>query len=334
MDLTNFCKMFHTKRVKRILFFAAILIFLFFSASSVKAYNYQKVLGASSQNLSISPTVEGPGIFLPDSPFYFLDQFKQAVRLAIALTPEQKAKVRTQIAGERMAELRFMLSKNNDEGIKSTLNDISENLKDAAQEVDSATFAGKDTTKLAKEINDNIKEKQVVLDELNKASNGEIKAWIQSAVLGVTSAKIKVESSLNEADFENEIKDDIDREIDLELYEASQSGTQLQEAFEDYRLVASEAARKSIEARARNIERYEEKVASREAEGKNPVAIAAQKRALERAKEHLERTLESIKNYEKDLNSQEEDLESTAVTGSKGTSNQSKIKTGGNSEKE
>ncbi|MBU2632397.1 hypothetical protein KKG52_01655 [Patescibacteria group bacterium] len=290
------------------------LVILFSSGSSAFAYNYRNVLGASDQNLSIPPTVEGPGIFLPDSPFYFLDQFKQTVRLTVAFTPEQKAKVRSQIAGERMAELRFMLARNNQAGIKATLNDLSENLKESAEEVDRATFAGKDTTKLAKEVNDNIKAKQRVLDELNKTAEGEVKTWIQSAVAGVEVAKVKVENSLNEADFTNEVKDGIDREIELELNEASSSGTQLEEALEDYRLAAEQAAKKSVEARAENIKRYEEKVASREAEGKNSTSTEAQKRALERAKAHLQKTLETINNFEKDLKEQEAEFKPTGVS--------------------
>jgi len=290
------------------------LVILFSSGSSALAYNYRNVLGVSDQNLSIPPTVEGPGIFLPDSPFYFLDQFKQTVRLTVAFTPEQKAKVRSQIAGERMAELRFMLARNNQAGIKATLNDLSENLKESAEEVDRATFAGKDTTKLAKEVNDNIKAKQRVLDELNKTAEGEVKTWIQSAVAGVEVAKVKVENSLNEADFTNEVKDGIDREIELELNEASSSGTQLEEALEDYRLAAEQAAKKSVEARAENIKRYEEKVASREAEGKNSTSTEAQKRALERAKAHLQKTLETINNFEKDLKEQEAEFKPTGVS--------------------
>lgn len=290
------------------------IVFLFTTVSSASAYNYRKVLGTTDQNLTIPPTVEGPGIFLPDSPFYFLDQFKQMVRLTAALTPEQKAKIRTQIAGERTAELRFMLAKGNQDGIQSTLQDMAENFKKAAEEVDNATFAGKDTTKLAKEVNDNIKAKQKVLDELNQLAEGEVKTWVESTVAGMTSAKIKVENSLNEADFNNEVEDDIEREIELSLNKTTQSGQQLEEALEDYILVATEAARKSIEARTRNVERYEQKVASREAVGKNTISTEAQKRNVERAKERLQKALETVNNYEKNLVAPDVEFEPTGVS--------------------
>src|ERR1035437_4242316 len=52
------------------------------SSGIVFADHQQDVLGvASAPVLSIPPTSDGPGLILPDSPLFFLDQIKQEVRL-------------------------------------------------------------------------------------------------------------------------------------------------------------------------------------------------------------------------------------------------------------
>ena len=97
------------------------------------AHHQQQVLGVATisadtlQNLQIPSTSEGPGLILPDSPLFFLDQLKQEFRLFLVFTPEAKAKIHASIAGERMAELRFMVQKNSKRGIEYLCGEV-ENL--------------------------------------------------------------------------------------------------------------------------------------------------------------------------------------------------------------
>ena len=140
---------------------------LIFSPSAIASHRAQ-VLGDATvpSDLSIPPTGEGPGILLPDSPFFFLDELKQNLRLFLAFNPEVKAKVHAAIAGERLAELQFMLAKNNEDGIRIALLGVSDNLKKAAEDLSRAKLKGKDIKILAKTLNDSIKEKREKLSFL------------------------------------------------------------------------------------------------------------------------------------------------------------------------
>lgn len=142
---------------------------IFISPSSLVSANSQlKVLGDSVVIVS-----EGAGAILPDSPFFFLDKIRQTVRLLLAFTPEQKAKVHASIAGERLAELQIMLAKNNAENVETDLHEVSDNLTMASNNLARAKLAGRNTSSLAKEINDSIKEKQQELDLLEGELSSE-----------------------------------------------------------------------------------------------------------------------------------------------------------------
>lgn len=233
--------------MKRILL---LIIFFFLLSTNASFANSQKgVLGASDENLNIPPTVEGPGIFLPDSPFFFLDEIKQKVRLILAFTPEQKALVYSNIAGERMAELRFMIAKNNVPGIRLDLIESSDSFKKSAEELNFAKLSGKNVSVLAKEINDDIKQKVAVIDELQLQSSGEMKGQLRAASEGLMSAKIKIENDLNEADLENEVRDDVDRETNLDLRDASQLSANLKISIDELQKEASDAAKQSLDRR-------------------------------------------------------------------------------------
>jgi len=175
-------------------YLVAILTLILFFTSSTSVYaKHRQVLGIQDQNVNIPPTVEGPGIFLPDSPFFFLDELKQNIRMAFVFTPEDKAKIYTSIAGERMAELRFMIAKKNLPGIRTDMEGIADNFKKAADQVEFAKMSGKNVTALAKEVNDKIKEKQNVLDELHIQSQGELEGSTKSVSDSLSIAKTKVD---------------------------------------------------------------------------------------------------------------------------------------------
>lgn len=302
--MTKYFKKDHTRYVRKyfVIFFA--IIFFFISSSSADAYFYREdVLGVSDSNVNIPPTVEGPGIFLPDSPFYFFDRIKQAIRVTVAATPERKAKIYSQIAGERMAELRFMLERKNEIAARETLLDMSDNLKKAAEEIDTARFSGKDVSILAKEINDSIKEKQRALDELETQLDGELRAWVETSLIGVTFSKIKVENSLNKADFENEVKDDLDREVQKEIAKASSSAKDLGNAFLDLKTFTKEATEKSTKNREEILQKkIDEKTAElKKAQEGDAIQLDKQKRSLEEAKNILQKTEEILSDYQNQI---------------------------------
>jgi len=247
--------------VRRILpFFFAILLFILVSNRPVLAH-HQAVLGVSTSSAlpQLPPTAEGPGLILPDSPFFFLDQLKQNVRLALAFTPEERAKIRAQIAGERLAELRFMLARNNRSAAAVALAGVSENIRASATELSQAQFRGRDVKKLAKELNEGIKAKQKVLDSFEKNSAGAIKIQAEQAQEDIFESKVEVEDSLPAADLENEIRDDLARKIERKVALASDSARLLRRDLTELSKEASESARKSLKRREEALKKAIEK---------------------------------------------------------------------------
>jgi hypothetical protein len=238
--------------VRKFIFLFAVLSF-FLIARPAFGYHYQEVLG-SSDELSIPPTVEGPGIVLPDSPFFFLDQIKQNVRVLFALSSEDKARVHAAIAGERMAELRYMLTRSNSEGINTALDGLNQNFKYAADNLSQAKFSGRDVALLSKQINDQIKEKLNVLKELESDTKGELKLSLNVVSQGLFESKVRIEEGLNEADLKNEIRDDINWKTERDLRVASDSAAELRMSLEDLKIEATSAANSSLKARQQMLE--------------------------------------------------------------------------------
>lgn len=231
--------------------FSLFLIFIFLLPAPSFANHRLKVLGISTKpsDVELPPTVEGPGFILPDSPLFFLDQLKQSVRLFFTFTPESKAKIYSDIASERLAELRMMLARDNTAGVRVDLQGISDNLKLSAQELNNAKLTGRNVSDLAKVLNDNIKVKQYSLDVLEKESNGEMKGLVTTAQSSLIASKIEVEDSLSEADFNNEIRDDLSRITLKKLEEVSGAASELGEDLAQLQIEASVAASQSLQRR-------------------------------------------------------------------------------------
>lgn len=251
--LTNINIWVHTKSVKRIFCFTLALITFLIFINSCSAVSRRAVLGAETDKLTMPPTIEGPGIILPDSPFYFLDQLKQNTRLFLAFTPEAKTRVYNNIAGERMAELRFMLVKQNEEGLRIALAGLSQSYKNAVEQLAAAKLSGKDVNKLAKDINDSIKLKQEVIDELIVKAEGETNKQLQAALEGITEAKIKSEEYLYEEDLANEIKYDVNREVELQMQETFDTSESLKEALLDLQEQRKQASENELKNREKAL---------------------------------------------------------------------------------
>lgn len=220
------------------------------ASNSVSANHQEDVLGiASTPTLSIPPTSDGPGLILPDSPFFFLDRIKQQVRLALAFTPEEKAKIHNAVAGERLAELQIMLAKDNVPGIRTALQGVSDNLKDASKDLDDAKLTGRSISLLAKEINDSIKEKQKSLSVLQEEASGEIKTQVQAAKESMKASKVKAEDYLPADLLINEMEDDLNSEIGDNVDKAKLSAAGINRAIDVLTRLASEAAQKNQPAR-------------------------------------------------------------------------------------
>ncbi|MDP2585875.1 MAG: DUF5667 domain-containing protein, partial [Candidatus Levybacteria bacterium] len=220
------------------------------SSNQVLANHQEDVLGVVSvETLSIPPTVDGPGLILPDSPLFFLDKLKQEFRLLLAFTPEQKATIHNAIAGERLAELQIMLARNNVSGIRIALQGVSDNLKAASGDLANAKLTGRNVALLVKEINDSIKAKQQALSGLEDKATGEIKAQVAAAKEALKIAKVQAEENLPADLLMNETIDDLNQEIGDNVNKARVSAMGINRAIEVLTRLASEAAVENQPAR-------------------------------------------------------------------------------------
>lgn len=294
--------------MKRFLAFFIGVLFLFTTTTSVFAHHKERVLGESTTSAAqIPPTVEGPGLILPDSPLFFLDQIKQNTRLLFAFSPENKAKVRADIAGERMAELRFMLAKKNQKGIDIALQGVVENLGKAAESLNQAQLTGRNVSSLAKDVNEKIKLKQEALDVLEAAEDKEIKFKAKSAQEGLLKAKVSVEDSLPEDEIENEIEEDLHRIVDDEVDDASLSTETVDRQLKELRKQASDSAEKSLDRRSEMLKRaIEEKNETlkksfekefQRDKKKEEILFKERERAAEQAKKAIEESKKAAEKF-------------------------------------
>jgi len=255
--LTNIKKRSSISGVRKLFIFllsvslsSAVLVL---SSSQAFADHQQDVLGlASEPTLSIPPTVEGPGLVLPDSPLYFIDQLKQATRLLFAFTPEQKMTIHNAVAGERLAELQIMLAKNNIPGIRVALQGVSDNLKAASEDLTNAKLTGRNVSLLAEELNISIKEKQKVMSALEEQASGEIKAQVMATIEALKLAKVRTEVNLPADLLANETVNDLYQQINEGISSASLSAAEINRAIGVLNKFASSGAQKNQE---QNLER-------------------------------------------------------------------------------
>lgn len=297
--------------MRRFIFgFSLFALSLFLIPTPSFAHHRDRVLGAStnSSDLQIPLTVEGPGFILPDSPFYLLDQIKQDIRLFFAFTPETKAKLRSDIAGERMAELRIMLAKDNKDGTRTSLLAVSDNLKKAAEEVDNARLSGRNVSTLAKTINDKIKTKQEALDILEEQSNGEMKGLVKATQDSLMESKVKVEDSLNDEDLQNEVRNDLNRLADKRVNETSNSVERLEKELTELKKDASNAKVVSLQRREIAIKlaiaqkdetaQKTEEILLEQEKKKHENLLKVQEEAAEQARKAVKEAREAAKKFQ------------------------------------
>jgi len=207
------------------LFIAILVIVLIFFVPKVKAFEnpIKEVLGMSTQSLEVNQTIEGPGIFLPHSPFYFLDRFKQSVEVFFTFTPTDKAKIHHKIAGERAAELRAEIVKNQQKGADVALSDMLDNLDMSAQTLDEAKQKGSNVEELAMNFNESIKWKQEMLDLIEDQTKGEMKYKIKAAKNRLLRIKIKNGSLMPEDLYKRELDNDLRVLIEDRISDVSDS---------------------------------------------------------------------------------------------------------------
>lgn len=279
----------------------AFFTFIWVLPKQVLSHHQGRVLGDStpSSQIVFPPVTSGAGFFLPDSPLFFLDKTFQRIRLFLAFTPERKAKVREQILGERFAELRIMLSRNNPNGITIALTNLTEEVDQMAATLTDAAARGNDVRVLAKELNETIKTHRKILGILSDQTEGVLRLQIKAAREALKEAKVEIEDELDEDELENEIEDDLNDEIEEGLEEASSSAKRLEHAIDVLSRLASEAAqrqqlrreealRNAIEVKNETLLKQAEELLEIEKK-KQERFIKAQEKAREKALKAIEK---------------------------------------------
>lgn len=313
-SIKTYQNIYVTNKFVRIFVFSLLsLVFGYFVVLSPElalANHRAQVLGEAteSSDLSVPSTSEGPGLILPDSPLFFLDKLKQNFRLLLAFSPEVKTKVYTAIAGERLAELQFMLAKNNENGIKIALVGVSDNLKKAAEGLTQAKLTGKDVKLLARSTNDSIKDKQEKLSILESQARGEMKAQVQAVRQALKVAKVEVEDSLPEDELENEIQDDLEEEIEDHIKVTGDSARGLEHAVNVLSKLASQAAEKqqtrreealrhAIEVKNETLRKQQERELELDKK-KHENLLKAKERFIEKAREGVRKVQEAEREFQ------------------------------------
>ena len=322
-----------------------VLFLLIWLVSQPVYARHRRVLGVSTESAApqIPPTAEGPGLILPDSPFFFLDQIKQAARLFLAFNPEAKAKIHNAVAGERLAELRIMLARQNSDGIETALEGISDNLQEAADNLSDAQLSGRDIAEVAREINNDIKRRQESLDILESQTDGELELMVSAAQASILQSKIEVEDGLPDDELENEIRDDLDREVERRVHDATDSAEELEDDLDELENEASKAAQKSlkrreevlrhaIEQRNEALKKVQKKLLENEKK-KHEELLEAQKKSSEQARHAIEKAKEAAEKFQEAQNKIDEINEesSSGSSDSSGTSGSSNTSSGSNS---
>lgn len=151
----------------------------------------------------------------------------------LAFLPEDKARVHVSIAGERLAELRIMLARGNQKGIRIDLSGISENLADVADDMSQAQLSGRDIKDLARTLNNSIKMDQDALDSLAAQVTGDLKAQVNLVQSVAFRAKLTAGDSLPADLQQNELLDDLTRRATEQVQLASDSAASIQNTLDE-----------------------------------------------------------------------------------------------------
>lgn len=136
------------------------------SSAAAVACIVSSLLFAGGAALARDQAVELPPAGLtPESPFYFFDQWAERLREFFAFTPEAKAKLQIEFAGERIAEIQAMVDEKGEhtKGIDKAKALLLANVARAAEIVGQEKASGKDAAGFAKAMNDQLNAQEQLL---------------------------------------------------------------------------------------------------------------------------------------------------------------------------
>lgn len=300
-------------------FVAALILFIIsFNFTSRVLARHSQVLGVAAQEstpaLSIS---EGPGLLLPNSPFYFLDLWRDNLTLLLAsFTPETKARLHLKIAAERIVEVKLMLEGKNvsPAGLDTALANITQNIEGAKVVLKSEKNKGRSVEKLASDLNQVINNQKAALKVVAKISDNRIRLKVRAVEETVKDDEAEIEDELSEDELENEIQDELKQEVADEVEEASESARKVEHLLEKLNEEASksaakalrrreEALHKAIQEQNKELEKQEEELKKSEEKRQEELLKAQGKTAEEvrKAAKEAQKAAEKLKESQKKI---------------------------------
>lgn len=118
----------------------------------------------------------------PESNFYFVDKFGEALREFFIFNPEGKARIQIAYAAERVAEIRIILESKGVEakGLEIAQSRLQAHLANASMIVSEQKAKGKDVSQLAKELNDEFEGSKLALKQGFKEQERALEAQEES----------------------------------------------------------------------------------------------------------------------------------------------------------
>lgn len=207
-------------------------------------YN-EKALGANSENIvdDFPFVTSGPGHIMPDSRLYFIDKLYQEFKLAVALSPQERAKVHTQILGERLAELRVMQARNNKEAMITALTEVQRESLLAAQDIRDASAQGKDVSQIAKATHQALKDyHDALLAVAQRYPDTLYQGQLLTAADTLKEARMITETTFTGTDRDNELATNAQGDLDDAVLGVATWAERVENRFKNYEKYASGSA--------------------------------------------------------------------------------------------
>ena len=285
--------------MKRNLIFTILLIILVSYPGKTLASEFPQVTG-------------GPGLILPDSPFYALDKLYQKGKLFLAIEPQKRAEVRNGIMGERMAELRVSYEKGDRTAMGLAMLELTEEARKIESDLKEAEVRGVDVSATAKTISDSIRFYRKVLSEASNSSDDDIASALESSSQSLLTSKVVIEGFLRPEDLADAVQNDIDDEGETAVLGVQRKAERLERRFDALEKKADrENALEDRKLKAEGqIKERELREKRRQLIFKRKQLIAERKKKISEAKEALKRVREAAKGFV-NIKTQEKSLESS-----------------------
>lgn len=283
------------------------------------------VLGGSTVFAQNQTALPNAGL-TPESNFYFLDKFGEALREFFTFNPEGKAHLQITFAAERIAEIKVILETKGIEakGLEVAQSRLQAHLANAATIVVDQKAEGKDVGQLAKELDDEFNAPKIALEQTFKAEKRALEAQekeLKGKILEARRASdaAKVESlvqqlgqikaqkellELKEEETEEALEQEEER-LEEERGAKEEAGKAIREAEKERQEVLSEATEENVTVPAETFTKFD----SLFAQAKSAFAAGnfqEAKRLAKQAKKNLDSVEEAIENLEEAKEKEEE----------------------------